>query len=199
MRTLRIATTNAGKLRELRQMLSPQGIEVRGLDDLPDLHIVENGNSFADNALIKAQAVLAATGEPVVADDSGLEVDALGGQPGIYSARFGGLEGVEHEAARRQLLLEMLRDVPVAKRTARFVCVLVYLRPGGDPQFFRGTVEGRIGLTERGQNGFGYDPIFELPERQATIAELPSAEKNAISHRGRALAALVDFLIEVSG
>jgi XTP/dITP diphosphohydrolase len=198
-KSLRIATTNVGKLRELRQMLDPCGVTVRDLSDLPDLNIIEDGHSFAENALKKAQVVLRACAEPVVADDSGLEVDALGGQPGIYSARFGGLEGAGNDGARRRLLLSMLAELPQTKRSARFVCVLVYLAPNCEPRFFRGTLEGRIAFYERGQNGFGYDPIFELIERGLTIGEIDPAEKNAISHRGQALRALAEFLANVRG
>ncbi len=191
---LRVATANPGKLREFREVLVPQGFEVVGIDDLTGLRIEETGKTFEENALIKAGAVLELTGEPTVADDSGLEVDALAGAPGIHSARYAGVVGADQDAQNRRQLLAALRAVADDRRTARFVCVLAYCAPGRSPQVFRGTIEGRLGREERGDNGFGYDALFVLPEFGCTVAELDSVRKNAISHRGRALAQLVAFL-----
>jgi XTP/dITP diphosphohydrolase len=193
VKTLRIATTNAGKLREFVEMLAPLGIAVRGVGDLPGFSVDEDGDTFEKNALKKARTLLDRTGEPALGDDSGLVVDALDGRPGIYSARYGGVEGPGKDAANRAKLVRELHGVPTAKRTARFVCVLAYCAPGAEPRFFRGECEGRIGDAERGDNGFGYDPLFVLDDGR-TVAEMPSDEKNRISHRGRALAQLLAFL-----
>ncbi len=194
MKALRVGTTNAGKLREFQQILQPLGFSIRGLDDLPDFDVLEDGDSFEANAVKKARAVVEATGEPAVADDSGLVVDALDGSPGVHSARYAGVGGPDQDAANRRKLLHALADTPAAKRTARFVCAIAYCKPNAPPQVFRGEVEGLIGTDERGTNGFGYDPLFVIAERGLTTAELPPAEKNAISHRGRALQKLVAFL-----
>jgi XTP/dITP diphosphohydrolase len=190
---LRIATTNAGKLRELRQMLEPLGYQVDDIGDL-GLDIVEDGDTFAANAIIKARAVCEVTGEPAVADDSGLVVDALDGRPGVHSARYAGVQGPDRDRANRVKLVEEMAAVPDGERSARFVCAIAYLEPGGEPHIFRGTLEGAIGREERGENGFGYDPVFVIPNDGRTAAELASDEKNAISHRGQAIRGFVDFL-----
>lgn len=187
---LRVASRNAGKLRELRELLEPHGYEVHGLDDLRDLDLVEDGDTFEANAMRKAQTVMHATGAAALADDSGLQVDALDGAPGIHSARFSGASGADVDAHNRAHLLRLLDGVTDQRRSARFVCVLAYCRPGESPRFYRGELEGHITRRERGTNGFGYDPIFQLSDGR-TLAELSSPEKNAISHRGRALAAFV--------
>ncbi len=194
MKTLRVGTTNAGKLREFRQILQPLGFTIRGLDDLPDFEVVEDGDTFEANAVKKARAVVEATGEPAVADDSGLVVDALDGSPGVHSARYAGVDGPDQDAANRRKLLHVLAGTPAAKRTARFVCAIAFCKPNAPPQVFHGEVEGLIGPCERGTHGFGYDSLFVILERGLTTAELPPAEKNAISHRGRALQKLVAFL-----
>lgn len=194
MKRLRVGTGNAGKLREFRQVLSPLGFDVVGIDDLTDFDVVEDGRTFAANATIKARAVMEAAREPAVADDSGLVVDALNGAPGVHSARYAADRTDDRDAANNTKLLEALRDVADARRTARFVCVLAYCVPGEEVVLFCGTVEGRIGHELRGSNGFGYDPLFVLPERGLTTAELKPEQKNAISHRGRALRALADHL-----
>jgi len=191
---LRVATKNPGKLRELREMLTPLGYEVRGVDDLPDFDVVEDGATFEANAIKKAEALLAATGEAAVADDSGLEVEALGGAPGVHSARYAEENGGDQDAANRHKLLEALHGVEESQRGARFVCALVYLAPGEEPQVFHGELRGRIGHEERGSNGFGYDSIFLVEGDTRTSAELSPDEKNAISHRGRALRALLEVL-----
>ena len=191
-RRLRVATTNAHKLRELGEMLGPLGYEVLGAGE--GFEVVEDGATFADNAVKKARALAAATGEPALADDSGLEVHALGGAPGVHSARYAGESGPTRDAANRTKLLAALAGVPDGQRAARFVCALAYLEPGREPRLFRGTCEGVIGHEERGTGGFGYDALFVLPERGRTMAELAPEEKNAVSHRGRALAAFLAFL-----
>lgn len=194
MKPLRIGTTNAGKLREFRQILEPLGLAIRGLDDLPGFEVIEDGDTFEANAIKKVRAVVDATGEPAVADDSGLVVDALDGKPGVQSARYAGVDGPGQDAANRNKLLEALTDTPTEKRSARFVCALAYCKPNAEPIVFRGELEGLICTEERGSNGFGYDALFVVPERGLTTAELPPDEKNAISHRGRALQKLIAFL-----
>jgi XTP/dITP diphosphohydrolase len=194
VKPIRVGTGNPGKLREFRQILEPLGYDVRGIDDLETFEVIEDGDTFDANAIKKAQAVVDRTGEPAVADDSGLVVDALGGAPGVHSARWAGVGGDRADAANRDKLVREIAGVPEAKRSARFVCVLAYCEPGADPTLFRGEVEGRIIDDERGSGGFGYDPLFLVPERGLTTAEMLAEEKNAISHRGRALRALVAFL-----
>ena len=154
--------------------------------------IEENGTSFEENALIKAREVCRLAGEMVLADDSGLEIDYLNGEPGIYSARYMG-ENTSYRVKNKNLM-ERLEGVPNEKRTARFVCAIAAVFPDGKELVVRGTVEGIIGYEERGENGFGYDPIFYLPERGLTTAELPPEEKNSISHRGNALRKMKELL-----
>ena len=150
--------------------------------------IVEDGTTFEENAKIKAVAVQKLTGALVLADDSGLEVDALNGEPGVYSARYMG-EDTSYRI-KNQSLVDRLEGVPVEKRTARFDCVIAAAFPDGTVCTTKGTIEGKIGYEERGENGFGYDPIFYLPDMSRTTAELSPEEKNAVSHRGKALAAM---------
>lgn len=170
-------------------MLAEIGIALLSLDDYPALpEIVEDGNNFLENALKKARTVAQATGETVVADDSGLEVDALGGAPGIYSARYAG-EGADDLQNNTKLLLS-LKDVPTEKRGAAFRCVLVLYSPDGVYEAFEGRWPGRIAEAPAGEDGFGYDPLFFLPEERMTAAQLPSEVKNRISHRGQAFAKL---------
>ena len=191
---LRVATRNAGKLREIQEILGPAGYEIVGIDDLVGLDVEESAPDFAGNALLKARAVVEVTGEPAIADDSGLEVEALGGAPGVRSARYAGVEGPGADEANRRAVLEALRGVPLVARGARFVCAVVYVEPGRSPLVAHGILPGRITVEPRGRSGFGYDPIFELPERGSTLAELTRAEKNATSHRRRALDALLRML-----
>jgi XTP/dITP diphosphohydrolase len=191
---LRIATSNAGKLREFREMLEPLGVEVAGLEDLPAYHVLEDGETFRANAIKKARALVDLTGEPAIADDSGLVVDALGGAPGVHSARYAGVDDASKDAANRKKLLAALSATPEGERAARFVCALCYLARGCEPRLFEGVCEGVIGREERGNNGFGYDPIFVVPELGRTMAELTGEQKNARSHRGRALALLLAYL-----
>lgn len=186
-----VATGNPGKRREIADALAGLGIDVLGLDQVDPVTMPEeSGSTYVHNALLKARAVLDATGLPVLADDSGLEVDALDGAPGVYSARFGG-PGLSDEQ-RCRLLLERLEGVPDPQRTARFRAVLALLVPDGGPFLFEGTVEGWIGHELRGSHGFGYDPVFCLRDEagrllQKTLAELAPEDKNRVSHRGRAL------------
>ena len=158
-----------------------------------DIDIVEDGKTFEENALIKAKAVCGACGEIVLSDDSGLEVDYLNKEPGIYSARYMGEDTSYH--IKNASLIERLSGVPDEKRTARFVCAVAVVFPDGREMVLRRTMEGRIAYEEKGENGFGYDPIFFLPEYGCTSAELSPEEKNRISHRGKALRAIREFLI----
>ena len=154
--------------------------------------IVEDGKTFEENALIKARAICKLAGEMVLADDSGLEIDYLNKEPGIYSARYMGEDTSYH--IKNKSLIDRLEGVPDEKRTARFVCAIAAVLPDGKELVVRGTVEGIIGYEEKGENGFGYDPIFYLPERGCTTAELPPEEKNSISHRGNALRLMKELL-----
>lgn len=194
MSTIRVATTNQGKLREFREILTPLGYNVLGMDDFPGLEIIEDGNTFEANAIIKAQTIMEKTGVPAIADDSGIEVDALNGAPGIYSARYAGVQGPNQDSANNAKLLDALSQVPESERTARFVCALAYCVPNQEPLVFRGTFEGSIGYENRGDNGFGYDSVFIVQNDTRTSAELSPDEKNAISHRGHALQSFLKHL-----
>lgn len=194
MSILRVATGNKGKLREFREILSPLGYEVLGIDDLPELKIIEDGDSFEANAIIKATTVMEIAGVPAIADDSGIVVDALDGAPGIYSARYANVEGSGQDAANNAKLLEVLSSTPDSQRSARFVCALAYCVPNREPVIFRDTFEGSIGYAERGENGFGYDSIFLVQNDTRTSAELSPNEKNAISHRGKAVRSFFEFI-----
>ncbi len=187
-----LATANEHKVRELRAMLGHLPLRVvsareAGFTD----EVEETGSTLEENALIKARAVHAATGEAALADDTGLEVDALNGAPGVYSARFAG-EQCSFEDNKR-LLLAMLEGVPPAMRTARFRCVIALVGEG-EERVFEGRVEGFITTEQRGDGGFGYDAVFQPFETDRTFAELSAQEKNAISHRGRALEKVVEYL-----
>jgi XTP/dITP diphosphohydrolase len=190
-----LATGNAHKVREVREILHGLPLEVVPMGEAGFAgEIEENGETFEENALIKARAVHAVTGGFVMADDSGLAVDALGGAPGIHSARYGGRDATYPE--KIALLWDALRGVPEEARTARFVCAVAVVRPDGSSFTVRGTCEGRIAHEMRGEGGFGYDPVFLIPELGRTTAELDAAEKHAVSHRGRALRLMVDRLCE---
>lgn len=185
-----LASGNRGKLAEIRELLAPLGFEIRTQSEFGIEPAEESGLSFVENAILKARHAARVSGLPALADDSGLEVDALDGAPGIYSARYAGEDG--DDAANNRKLLAALAGVPPAQRTARFRCVIALLRHAADPMplIVSGTWEGRILDAPRGENGFGYDPLF-LPEGlERTAAELGKAEKNRHSHRGQALAAL---------
>ena len=182
---LLLATNNPGKAVEYRALLEGCGWELVTPRDLGlSLEVEEVGGDYAENARIKAEAFAKASGLVALADDSGIEVEALGGAPGPLSARFGG-EGASDEQ-RVALLLERLKGVPPERRSARFRCLIAVARPAGEVSLFEGQCEGRVAEEPRGEGGFGYDPVFLLPERGLTIAELPPEEKNAVSHRGRA-------------
>jgi len=172
---------------ELKSMLRGTDLEVRSLRDFPEIpDITEDGKSFFENALLKARTVAKLTGETVLADDSGLEVDALGGAPGIYSSRYAGPDATDEKNIRK--LLAELEGTLLEKRTAAFRCILVYFRPDGTYQTFEGRWPGRILFEPRGKGGFGYDPVFEDLQIGLTAAELPPDLKNAVSHRGQAFA-----------
>lgn len=181
------ASHNKGKIHEVQEILAPYGIEIEPIPaDFPEIE--EDGTSFEENAKIKARAVCQATGLPAVADDSGLSVDALDGFPGIHSARWAGPDADAHD--RNQLLLEKLLSVPESQRGAEFVCVAACVFPDGREMAVRGQCRGTILSEEHGTGGFGYDPIFCVPEYGCTFGELASDVKNSISHRARALTAL---------
>ena len=183
------ASGNEGKVREIREMLEGMGIELVSLKDYADVpEIVEDGKSFLENALKKAKIVSEFTGETVLADDSGLQVDVLGGEPGIYSSRYVGEKATDEE--NNFALLAKLKNIPQEKRTAFFCCVLVLYRKDGSYDYFEGKWNGQIIDERRGNNGFGYDPIFFVPDMKKTAAELPAEIKNKISHRGQAFAQL---------
>lgn len=191
-----LATTNAGKVRELAEPLRAFGLEVVGLDAFQGLEDVEEtGTTFEENALLKARTVADATGYVTVADDSGLEVDALNGAPGVYSARYGSdwplEEGENRDSRNNRKLLAALADVPEEKRTARFVCCMAVCTPRGGEGVVRGTWEGRILEKAEGSNGFGYDPLFFDPVLGRGAATLTREEKGGTSHRGRALGQLL--------
>jgi XTP/dITP diphosphohydrolase len=185
MRTLLLATTNEHKLDEYRTILRELPFTFLSLRDVRlDMDVEETGTTFAENALLKARAYAQAANMLALADDSGLEIDALGGAPGIYSARFAGRE--TPYAERFRLILARLQDVPVSQRTARFRCAIALAEPSGYTRVVEGIIEGLIAESPRGENGFGYDPIFLVPEYGKTTAEMAPEEKHRISHRGRA-------------
>ena len=188
-----IATSNKDKVREIREILQDTDIEILSLKEAGiDLDIEETGTSFEENASIKAEAVRDLTGLLTIADDSGLVIDFLDGAPGIYSSRFMGEDTPYPE--KNGAILDMMKEVPDEKRSARFVCAMAIAWPDGRTDICRGVMEGRIAWKIAGQGGFGYDPIFFLPERGCTSAELTSQEKHAISHRGKALRQVAEVL-----
>lgn len=183
------ATGNAGKMKEIRLILGDLGCEILSMKEAgADPEIVEDGMTFAENAEIKAKAVWACTGDIVLADDSGLEVDYIGGEPGVYSARYMG-EDTSYEVKNRNLI-ERLKDAPEDERTARFVCNIAAVMPDGRVLHTEATMEGVIAHEPAGSGGFGYDPILMIPEYGVTSAELTIDQKNRISHRGKALEAI---------
>jgi XTP/dITP diphosphohydrolase len=188
--TVVLATRNKGKISELSELLSDYGLDVQGLDAFPRVGgVEETGATFEENALIKARAVAEATGLVALADDSGLEVDALGGAPGVRSARYAGPQATDPE--NNAMLLRNLAGVPEQERSARFRCVMAAVSPRGDTLVAHGTWEGVVTLEPRGDQGFGYDPLFFDPGLGRTSAQLSREEKNARSHRGKALRALL--------
>ena len=196
------ATGNAGKMHEIREILGDTGMEILSMKEAGiEADITEDGTTFEENAVIKAKEVArllklnaasAHHGAIVMADDSGLEIDALNKEPGIYSARYMG-EDTSFSVKSRNLI-ERLTDVPDERRTARFVCAIAAVMPEGEVVTTHGTVEGRIDYEEKGDNGFGYDPIFYVPEYRCTMAQLTDEQKNGISHRGRALETMKEEL-----
>jgi XTP/dITP diphosphohydrolase len=189
-----LASGNRGKLAELRQLLADTPWQVSPQSEFNVPEAEETGLSFVENAILKARNAAHHSGLAAIADDSGLEVDALQGAPGIYSARFAGPDA--DDAANNRKLLELLRDIPDAQRSARFQCVLVFMRHAQDPSpvIAQGTWEGRILAAPSGANGFGYDPLFHVAEHNATSAELPAELKNRLSHRGQAMRQLLTLL-----
>ncbi len=194
------ATGNEGKMKEIRMILADMGLPIQSMKQADIvLDIEENGSTFEENAVIKAKAVAQAAREKgisaiVLADDSGLEIDYLNKEPGIYSARYMGEDTSYH--IKNANLIERLEGVADEQRTARFVCAIAAILPDGTQRITRGTIEGHIGYEEKGENGFGYDPIFYLPEYQCYSAELSPEEKNKISHRGKALEEMKRILTE---
>lgn len=197
MDKLIFATGNAGKMKEIREILGRPGLTILSQKEAGiTSDAEENGTTFEANALIKARAVAAQTDALVLADDSGLEIDYLNGEPGVYSARYMG-EDTSYEI-KNQKILDLLAGVPEEKRTARFVCVIAAVLPDGREFTTKGTIEGIIGYESRGEGGFGYDPIFFVPEFGCSTAELTMEQKNKISHRGKALRAMKEVLKEVN-
>lgn len=193
MEKLIFATGNENKMKEIRMILADCGYEILSMKEAGiDIDIVEDGKTFEENAMIKAKAISEVAGCVVLADDSGLEVDALDKAPGIYSARFMG-EDTSYKI-KNQAIIDKLEGVPDEERTARFVCAIAAAFPDGRVETRRGTIEGRIGYEEAGENGFGYDPIFYVPEFGKTTAQLSPEEKNQISHRGKALTMIKEVL-----
>lgn len=196
MKKIIFATGNEGKMKEVRMILADTGYEILSLKDAGiSADIVEDGSTFEENAAIKATAISKlpeAEGAVVLADDSGLEIDYLNKEPGIYSARYMG-EDTSYDI-KNKALIDRLEGVPDEKRTARFVCAIAAAFPDGRVETRRGTIEGRIGYEPAGENGFGYDPIFYVPEFSCTTAELSPEEKNKVSHRGNALRLIKEVL-----
>jgi XTP/dITP diphosphohydrolase len=198
MKKILFATTNKNKIKEVKAILADSGWEILSLGDVGiDMDVVEDGKTFEENATIKATAYAKASGVMTLADDSGLEVDYLDKAPGIYSARFLG-EDTSYDVKNRYII-DKLADAKDEERSARFVCAICCAKPDGTSFTTRGTIEGRIGYEIAGENGFGYDPIFYLPEYGKTTAELSPEQKNAISHRGRALTQMKLKLDEIYG
>jgi len=201
MKQVVLASGNAGKLKEFGQCLAPLGIELVPQNQFISEEVEETGLSFVENAILKARHAAAASGMPALADDSGLEVDALGGAPGIYSARYAGspLKGQAKDAANSAQLVADLTHIPANQRTARFQCVLVYMRHATDPTplICQAAWEGVIMESAQGEHGFGYDPIFQVLEEGCRAAQLTPSQKIAISHRGKALAQLQRALAQV--
>ncbi|QHS22937.1 XTP/dITP diphosphatase [Virgibacillus sp. MSP4-1] len=194
MKKVILATTNQGKAAEFKDIFSSIGIEIVSLPELgePIPEIEETGDTFEANAKIKAEEVSKRFSQPVMSDDSGLEADALNGSPGVYSARYAGLE--KNDQKNLEKVLEQLKGVEMPDRSARFVCVLALARPEKETIVKRGTCEGYIGLEEKGKNGFGYDPIFYPENMDRTLAELSPDEKNRISHRRHAIEKMLDYI-----
>ena len=194
MKEIVLATGNLGKVREINELLAGSGVHAQPQSQFGVMEAEETGLTFVENALIKARNASLHTGLPAIADDSGLEVDALDGAPGIHSSRYAGHAATDRDNVEK--LLTNLADVPESRRTARFQCVMVYLRHAADPTplICQASWEGRILTAPRGSNGFGYDPVFHVPTHDCSSAELPAEIKNKLSHRGQALRQLVERL-----
>ncbi len=194
-KTLVIATGNPNKLKEIQSLLKDFPIQIQSKDEagLQSVEIEETGTTFEENALLKAKGIQAYTGTMVLADDSGIAVDALEGAPGVYSARYAGEEA--NDQKNNEKLLEALKEVPKEERGAEFVCAMVLLFPDGKILKATGVTRGEVGFENKGRGGFGYDPLFELPDGK-TMAELSAGEKNALSHRGKALRRIKELLEE---
>lgn len=192
---LLIATKNEGKVKEFVHILSEYGIKVKSLLDFENIpEVIEDGNTFEENAYKKAKEMSDYFNLPVLADDSGLEIDALNGEPGIFSARFAGVHG-NHDA-NNDKVLRLLKEVPNAKRTARFVCVLAFVTPDNYEKVVRGETEGYIATERSGTKGFGYDPLFIMPQFNKTFAEMNKQEKAKVSHRGKAIRMIKDTVVD---
>lgn len=191
MKEIVLASSNPGKVREINQLLAELDLHVQPQGEFGVIDAEETGLTFVENAILKARNAAQHTGLPAIADDSGIEVDALQGAPGIYSARFAG-DGASDQANLDKLLIE-LKDVPEEQRSARFQCLMVYMQHANDPTplICQGTWEGSILFKPKGDNGFGYDPVFHVPTHNCSSAELPAGTKNSLSHRGQALRKLV--------
>lgn len=187
------ATTNAGKIKEIKEILADFDVEVVSMNEMNiTTDIEENGTTFEENSLIKARAISKLTGLPALADDSGLEVDYLNGEPGVYSARYLGRD-TDYDY-KNNYIIDKLKDAKDEERSARFVCVISLVIPDGREFVKKGVMEGRIGYEIKGENGFGYDPIFYLPQYSKTSAEISAEEKNKISHRGKALREMKELI-----
>lgn len=195
MNKIIFATSNAGKMKEVREILKDMNVEILSMKEAGiTVDIVEDGKTFEENALIKAEMIRDLTGCLVLADDSGLEVDALNKEPGIYSARYMG-EDTSYKIKNAEII-RRLEGLSGDKRSARFVCVIAAAFPDGTQETCRGTIEGRIAYEPAGENGFGYDPIFFVPEFGCTTAQLSGEQKNEISHRGKALRAMKELICQ---
>lgn len=187
------ATTNDGKIKEIKEILADFDVEVVSMKEMNiDVDVEENGTTFEENSLIKARSISKLTGLPALADDSGLEVDYLNGEPGVYSARYLGRD-TDYDY-KNNYIIDKLKDAKDEERSARFVCVISLVLPDGRGFVKKGVMEGRIGYEIKGENGFGYDPIFYLPQYGKTSAEISAEEKNKISHRGKALSAMKELI-----
>jgi len=198
MKEIVLATRNTNKIREIKAILGDINVKILSLLDFENIPIiVEDGKNLRENAIKKAKLAYKYTGKIAIADDSGLEVESLGGLPGVYSSRFAGPKASYKENNRK--LLDMLGDRPLKERAARFRCVIAVVDSNGEPKVFEGKVDGYIGFEERGNSGFGYDPLFILPEYNKTFAELGQGLKNQLSHRAKALLKLKEYLKMVIG
>ena len=196
MKEVVIATRNEGKLREIKDILAPRSLKILSLKDFPGIpEIIEDGSTFAENAAKKAREVARQTDRLAIADDSGLVVDALQGRPGVFSSRYGGEKATDEQ--KFQKLLAEMSEIPEGKRQAAFVCTIAVATPQGEVELLEGRCRGQIAFAPRGKHGFGYDPIFFLPELGKTMAELDPEVKNRISHRARALEKLKELLPKI--